>query len=239
MANSHEISPYGRSFDEYRLMFGLDDADRERHVLGVGDGPSNFNAEATRRGWRVVSVDPLYRCSAGEIAQRLPAVIDRKIEAVRLVPSHWTWSYSSDPEQLRELRTRTAADFLADYPRGVREGRYVAAWLPDLPFASGSFDLVLCSHLLFSWSTVLGVEFHLAAIAEMLRVGREVRIFPTSRNLATICWKHVDGIVDRLRADGFVVQRQWMPGSPRNASTEQLIVAHGGTEPRCLTRATA
>jgi len=40
-------------------------------------------------------------------------------------------------------------EFLADYRAGGREGRYMAATLPHLPFADGAFDLALCSHLLF------------------------------------------------------------------------------------------
>jgi hypothetical protein len=55
------IVPWGRSFDEYRRMFGLTDADLARNIVGCGDGPAAFNAEATARGTRVVSCDPIYR----------------------------------------------------------------------------------------------------------------------------------------------------------------------------------
>ena len=68
-------------------------------------------------------------------------------------------------------------DFLADRT-GSRAARYVAAELPTLPFRDGAFDLVLCSHLLFLYSDEIGREAHIDAIREMLRVGREVRVFP-------------------------------------------------------------
>ena len=43
---------------------------------------------------------------------------------------------------------------------GRADGRYVEAELPTLPFADRSFDLALCSHLLFLYSVQLGEEFH-------------------------------------------------------------------------------
>ena len=39
--------------------------------------------------------------------------------------------------------------FLEDFPGGLDEGRYVEASLPTLPFDDGTFDLALCSHLLY------------------------------------------------------------------------------------------
>ena len=83
-------------------------------------------------------------------------------------------------------------------PRPLRpEGRYVAAALPGLPFVEGEFDLALVSHLLFLYSEHLNLDFHRAAVAELLRVAREVRIFPLltlerkpSPHVEPIC-KHV------------------------------------------------
>ena len=40
------------------------------------------------------------------------------------------------------------------------------------------FDLCLCSHFLFLYSQQRSLDFHLASIKELLRVGKEVRIFP-------------------------------------------------------------
>lgn len=68
--------------------------------------------------------------------------------------------------------------FLADYDRGRREGRYLTAKLPSLPFPDGAFDLALCSHMLFTYSDHLTLTFHVAAIRELCRVAREARVFP-------------------------------------------------------------
>jgi len=73
-------------------------------------------------------------------------------------------------------------EFLEDYGRGKAQGRYVDAELPTLPCADSSFDLALCSHFLFLYSSQLGETFHQQAIVELCRVAREVRIFPESRS---------------------------------------------------------
>jgi hypothetical protein len=62
-----EIVPWGRSFDEYRRMFGLSGGDLSGRTLGCGDGPASFNAEATAAGHAVVSCDPIYAATAGDI----------------------------------------------------------------------------------------------------------------------------------------------------------------------------
>jgi len=48
-----QVVPWGRSFDEYRRMFALTDAELGLRIIGCGDGPASFNAEATRRGTAV------------------------------------------------------------------------------------------------------------------------------------------------------------------------------------------
>ena len=65
------VVPWGRSFDEYRRMFALTADDLQMRILGCGDGPSSFNAEATRAGSRVVSFDPIYRFSVPDIRERI------------------------------------------------------------------------------------------------------------------------------------------------------------------------
>ena len=70
MFTLEQVVPWGRSFDEYRRMFGLSDDDLDLRIIGCGDGPASFNAEATRRGARVVSCDPIYRLETAQIRDR-------------------------------------------------------------------------------------------------------------------------------------------------------------------------
>ncbi len=175
-----EIVPWGRSFEEYRAMFALSDADLGQRMLGCGDGPAAFNAEASARGAEVVSVDPVYAFEAEAIAERIAAVRPQIEAGLRAAPERYRWDHFADVDAL--VRTRLAAmqRFLADYssPSNGDGRRYVAAALPRLPFIDDAFDLALVSHLLFTYSEHLGAEGHRAAIVELMRVAREVRIYP-------------------------------------------------------------
>ena len=171
------VVPWGRSAAEYQAMFGLNEADLGGRILGCGDGPASFNAELYAQGRTVVSVDPLYAVSA--------AAIERRIEE----------TFGEVMDQMRR--------FIADYPRGGAENRYVEASPPDLPFDNGVFDLGLSSHLLFLYSEQFDVGFHIRALEEMLRVATEVRVFPLLQIGGTPS-RHVEGIVDAFGLRGAV-----------------------------------
>jgi hypothetical protein len=47
-----------------------------------------------------------------------------------------------------------------------------------LGFATGQFDLAICSHFVFLYQHELSLDFHIEAVKEMCRVAKEVRIFP-------------------------------------------------------------
>ena len=59
MFTLNRVVPWGRSFEEYRRMFALSDADLQLKILGCADGPASFNAEASRLGHSVISIDPI------------------------------------------------------------------------------------------------------------------------------------------------------------------------------------
>lgn len=172
------VIPWGRSFDEYRRMFALSDDDLQKRIVGCGDGPAAFNAEATRRGMRVVSCDPLYEFEAAQIRERIEATYDDVLEQTRRKHDAFVWREIRDPEDLGRVRMAAMETFLADYDAGKQDGRYMNAALPHLPFPDDSFDLALCSHFLFLYTTHFSESFHQQAVAEMCRVAREVRIFP-------------------------------------------------------------
>ena len=173
-----EVVPWGRSFDEYCRMFHLTGADLRRGILGCADGPASFNAEMSRQGRRVVSCDPLYRLSAEEVKLRIDATRDEVIRQARQNKEKFVWDRFRSVEEMGRLRMEAMGDFIRDYEAGKRQGRYVAAALPNLPFASLSFDIALCSHLLFFYSDSLSLIFHQQAVDELCRVAHEVRIFP-------------------------------------------------------------
>jgi hypothetical protein len=200
-----EVIPWGRSFEEYRRMFALTDGDLAGAILGCGDGPASFNAEATALGHRVVSCDPIYAFSAGEIERRVGECYDTVISQVKENPDGFVWTHFRDPDHLGECRLAAMRRFLADYEAGKREGRYVAATLPTLPFADGQFSLALVSHLLFLYSEQLDLDFHFAAFEELLRVAGEVRVFPLL-DLDRRRSPHVGPVSDHLKRAGFGVE---------------------------------
>src|SRR5438067_6359512 len=108
------VVPWGRTFDEYRRMFALTDADAAGRVLGCADGPASFNAEATRLGWRVTSCDPLYRCAAGEIRARIAATFDEVIDQTRRNAGEFVWGADiPSVDALARLRAGAMDAFLA------------------------------------------------------------------------------------------------------------------------------
>ena len=173
-----DIVPWGRSLQEYRRMFALTDADLQRTILDCAAGPASFNGEMTALGHSVLSCDPIYQFSPQEIDQRIQETKAIILDGVKASLDSYIWTTFSSPEDLCEARLTTMRTFLSDLPKGLEEGRYQTATLPDLPCKSRSFDLALCSHFLFSYSDHLSLDFHWQAIQEMLRVADEVRIFP-------------------------------------------------------------
>jgi hypothetical protein len=205
-----EIVPWGRSFDEYRRMFGLTGADLSGRILGCGDGPASFNAEATARGGAVVSCDPLYAFTAEDIRRRVEETYETVIAQVKRHPERFVWDIFRDPDELGRCRLDAMRRFLEDFERGRREGRYLVASLPDLPFGDGEFRLALVSHLLFLYSEHLDAAFHIDSARELLRVSDEVRIFP----LVTLerRWSpHIGAVRTALEAAGHGVEILTVP----------------------------
>jgi hypothetical protein len=217
------VVPFGRSLDEYTQMFDLTPMDLSHRILGVGDGPASFNAEATQQGAMVISIDPIYCFTGAEILQRFDAVVDNIIEQVKATANDYVWGYHKSPEDLRHHREQAIRTFLADYALGKRCDRYRAAELPTLPFADGAFDLALCSHLLFLYSNHLDYLFHRNAVLEMLRVSQEVRIFP----LLTLMLErspHLDPLMVELRQAGYQVKVVQVAYELQKGGNEMLVI---------------
>lgn len=62
-----------RSFDEYRAMFALTDADLRGRVLDCPGGGASFTAAARARGADAFAVDPIYASRPRELVARLDA----------------------------------------------------------------------------------------------------------------------------------------------------------------------
>ncbi|MFB6359631.1 MAG: hypothetical protein ABEJ96_11765, partial [Thiohalorhabdaceae bacterium] len=127
--NLTDIVPFGRSYAEYRAMFALDEADLAGRILDCGGGPAAFNAELTRNGGTAVAVDPIYAFDAAAIRARIDEVVPDMVAKLAANRDKFRWDRSGSPAQLVALRQAAMDTFLADYPSGCREGRYVAGAL--------------------------------------------------------------------------------------------------------------
>jgi hypothetical protein len=218
-----KVVPYGRSLDEYIKMFNLTDSDLQKRILGIGDGPASFNAEGTKLGYCLISIDPIYEFTGAEILDRFNQVMDGIITQVRNTPDSWVWSYHSSIEALRESRIQTIYRFIEDYELGQKEGRYLAEELPNLKFPNQTSDLALCSHLLFLYSDLLSYQFHLDGILEMLRVSQEVRIFPLL-NLNLERSLHLEPIIQNLTERGYAATIEKVDYEFQKGGNEMLAI---------------
>ena len=218
------VVPWGRSYAEYVRMFGLTDSDLGKRLLGCGDGPAGFNAELTKRGGQIVSVDPIYGFDAEQIRGRIAATYDTVMTQVRQNQSDFVWEAIPSLAELGLLRLSAMETFLHDFEAGKEEGRYLPGELPSLPFADREFDIALSSHLLFLYSAHLSAEFHLQALKEMLRVSREVRVFPLLA-LDGAPSPHLHFVHEQLTRHGFNVAVKRVSYEFQRGGNEMLLIA--------------
>ena len=201
----NEVVPWGRTLEEYKLMFALSDADLNMTILGCGDGPANFNAEMTELGHSVVSIDPLYQFSAEQIKQRVLETYELVIKQVKQNSNRYIWKNFRDADELGYARLAAMEKFLLDYETGKIAGRYLPLSLPNLELANNQFGLCVCSHLLFLYSEQLSLDFHIASIHELLRISPEVRIFPLLKLDGELS-PYIESVIQTFSSHGFDVK---------------------------------
>lgn len=218
-----QVVPFGRSLDEYVTLFNLSATDLQTSILSVGDGPASFNAEGTRLGYRIQSIDPLYMFSATQIKARFDAVANNIIDQIKRTPEDWVWTYHTSPAALRQHREQVITLFCNDFEAGKTEGRYAVGELPHLQYPDGEFDLGLSSHLLFLYSDHFDTDFHIQSLTEMLRVCREVRVFP----LLTLMLQrspHLEPVITYLTQQGYHCEIESVPYELQKGGNQMLKI---------------
>jgi SAM-dependent methyltransferase len=193
------IVPWGRSYEEYLDMFRLDESDLKKKILGVGDGPASFNAILSEKGGKVISVDPTYALRTEQFRKRIDETYEIVLEQVNLNRDQFVWDKIPDPAALGKIRRKAMDLFCNDFEKGKTELRYREGSLPELPFPRKAFDLVLSAHLLFLYSDHLDLEFHKRALRELVRVAKEIRIFPIV-DMSNEKSSHLGPLLDLLRS---------------------------------------
>jgi len=190
-----------RSFAEYQAMFALTDADLAGRVLDCPGGGASFTAGLCGRGGDALAVDPAYSMPAADFIRRLDGELGRGGAWTRTHAQRYVWNFYGDPDRHAHMREDSARVFGEDLLR--HPNRYQAAALPALPFPDGTFDLVLSSHLLFTYADRLDADFHLAALREMARVSRgRVRVYPLVDQAGQPLPDLLEHLIAQLTADG-------------------------------------
>ncbi len=173
-----KVVPWGRTLEEYETMFSLTDDDLKKSIASLGDGPASFNAEMKKLNNTVISFDPIYEFTKEQLLNRIEETKDVVMKQTKENKKNFIWTSIRDAEDLEKIRMRAMYKFLNDFEKGKQENRYISHELPNKTnFQDKYFDIGLSSHFLLLY-TQLGLEFHIRAIDEMLRICKEIRIFP-------------------------------------------------------------
>ena len=164
----------GRTFEEYSAFFDLNLEDlKHKKVLDCPSGASSFVATVSKNGIEAKGVDVIYGFDKDSIESQGIKSIEKIYEDTSWMDANKMDFYKSK-ENHRFQRESALKAFISDY----NKENYMLAKLPNLPFENDSFDVIVSSHLLFVYDDRFDYEFHKNSILEMLRIAKEVRIFP-------------------------------------------------------------
>lgn len=204
-------------------MFSLTETDLKGNILGCGDGPASFNAEATAAGVKITSADPVYCFNTNQIESRVKEVSHDIALQLEKNASNYLWSSFKNVEEVVNARLSAMEAFLKDYETGKGEGRYIEASLPTLPFKNKQFTLALCSHFLFLYNEHVNQEQHIASVLELCRVAKEIRIYP----LVTLNAEpspHLNPVIEAVTTLGYSAQAVAVPYRFQRNATEMLVI---------------
>ena len=220
------IVPWGRSYEEYIKMFSLSEEDINKSILGCGDGPSSFNYSLTRRGGKITSIDPIYGFTKQQIKGRIDKTRKLVIGQMRLHQEQYRWSSFKSIGALAAARMEAMGLFLGDFDIGKTEGRYLSLELQNcLPFGVRQFELALSSHLLLLYSKQLSYEFHLDAINEIMRIAKELRIFPVLTLDGDRC-PFLGDLITHYKSKGFIANLQRVDYEFQVGGHEMLVIKY-------------
>ena len=170
----NKVMLVGRTFEEYRAMFNLNEFDLKKKIFNAASGVSSFAAEA--KECNIVNGDIIYNNDYCNLAEKCRSDYDVIEKEVEKKAEMFDFSFYEGIEGHLLVRKNAYTKFLEDYKSG--SDKYVFTELPYTSFHSNTFDLCLVSHLLFIYDNMLDYGFHEDTIEELLRISEEVRIFP-------------------------------------------------------------
>lgn len=173
-----KVVPWGRTLEEYKTMFTLSAEDLKKSIASFGDGPASFNAEMTNLKNNVTSFDPIYQFTKQQLINRIQETKDIVMKQAKENKDNFIWTTIKNLHELEKIRMGAMYKFIDDFETGKEQNRYISHELPNKTnFLDKHFDIGLSSHFLLLYPD-LGLDFHIKSIDEMLRICKEVRIFP-------------------------------------------------------------
>lgn len=210
-----EVLVSARSFEEYVAMFDLVDSDPAGTVLDGPGGAAGFTASAVARGVDATAVDPA--CAGGPaalaaLAGHAAAEAQRAHEHLLRHVDGYVWMFFTDPAD--HLRARLAAVEVFAAGVAAHPERYVTGTLP---------------HLLFTDADRFNEVWHLAALVELARVGRQVRVFPLVSHVDGSRYPHLDRLRDALAERGIASYVRRVGYELQRGGDEVLVLDVGPT----------
>ncbi|PKB18116.1 SAM-dependent methyltransferase [Flavobacterium sp. 5] len=216
------VVPWGRTLEEYIQIFKLTDSDLKLKIISFGDGPASFNSEMTKLDKTVISLDPIYQFTKSELKQRINETKETVIEQMKANQENFIWKNIKNVEELELIRMRAMSNFIQDFDLGKNQERYIYHELPNrTTYNNLEFDLGLSSHFLILYSQ-LGLDFHIKAITEMLRICKEIRIFPIL-NLNALKSEVLDDIITHFNTD-FIVNIESSDYEFQKGGNKMLVI---------------
>ena len=172
--NFENIAITGRIFEEYSAFFDLELEDlKSKKILDCPSGASSFVQTLKQNGIFAKGVDIIYKFTKDEIEKQGIKTLEKIYQN-----TSWMDAYKMDFYKTKENHKKHREDALKGFLEDYNLDDYIYCELPNLPFENKEFDLLLSSHLFFVYDDRLDYDFHKNSIVEMLRVSKEVRLFP-------------------------------------------------------------
>jgi hypothetical protein len=168
----------GRTKDEYMKMFDLSlNLLEGKSILDFPGGACSFAAEGRELGLDTTCADIEYGRTARSLLETCENDVERAMSGFDNSTNLFNLKEMyGDLEGLKKNRISAYQAFLNDYLENP--DRYKKTRLPKSQFKDNQFDLVLSGHFLFLYSDRVSYDFHLKALEELARIGKEVRIYP-------------------------------------------------------------
>ncbi len=219
-----------RSLSEYQAMFALTAQDLTGAVLDCPGGAASFTAEVNAIGGDATALDLAYSSSPAVLAELAVQEAERGNAYTAANAERYIWNHFPDLAAHHSARRSAAGLFARDVL--AHPERYVAGALPHLPFADRRFELVVCGHLLFTYTDRLDTAFHTAALLELVRVtSHQVRVFPLLEHTGHRDAQLLDQVLATVREHGITADVREV-GYEFQRGGNQMLVLHRGPDRR-------